>query len=119
MAKGKKAAAKAVKSTLEDKVEVLPEVVELAPEIVKDFESVTVESKGEQYFTDHVVTIPEVVTPEEPIIESIYDEDIEVLPPSEPIPAEGKEWVANASLLRKVEGYRDTLNGTLYLGVRK
>lgn len=92
MAKGKKAAAKAVKSTLEDKVIVTPEVI-VAPE--------------------------EVVTPEEPILESIYDEDIEVLPPSEPIPAQGKEWVANAALLRKVEGYRDTLKGTLYLGVRK
>ena len=92
MAKGKKAAAKAVKSTLEDKVEVVPEVN---------------------------VTPEEVVTPEETILDNIYEEDIEVLPPSEPIPAEGKEWVANASLLRKVEGYRDTLSGTLYLGVRK
>lgn len=115
MAKGKKAAAKAVKSTLEDKVEVVPvATIEVNPE---EFDTTDlyleteepIELKGEELSPD---TNYDVVVTEE-------DEDIEVLPPSEPIPAEGKEWVANASLLRKVEGYRDTLSGTLYLGVRK
>lgn len=110
MAKGKKAAAKAVKSTLEDEVEVVPvATIEVNPE----------EVTPEEVTPEVIVAPEEVIVPEEPILDSIYDEDIEVLPPSEPIPAEGKEWVANASLLRKVEGYRDTLSGTLYLGVRK
>lgn len=34
-------------------------------------------------------------------------------------PASKKQWVADAALLKKVEGYRDTLNGTLYLGILK
>ncbi len=34
-------------------------------------------------------------------------------------PASKKQWVADAALLKKVEGYRDTLNGTLYLGLLK
>jgi hypothetical protein len=107
MAKGKKAAAKAVKSTLEDKVEVAPEVIATPEDVF---------SSEELHVTEKTILLEVTGEPEE--IEEI-EEDIEVLPPSEPIPAEGKEWVANASILRKVEGYRDTLNGTLYLGVRK
>lgn len=48
--------------------------------------------------------------------EESYDEGAEVNP--SPV-ATNKQWVADPALLKKVEGYRDTLNGTLYLGTLK
>lgn len=51
---------------------------------------------------------------------SLYDEDVEVIDSaSAPVEDAPKEWVSDPALVRKVEGYRDTLNGTLYYGVKK
>lgn len=52
---------------------------------------------------------------------SPYHEDVETIEAEEPTPivARNEEWVGDPALLRKVKGQRDTLNGTLYLGVRK
>lgn len=58
----------------------------------------------------------------DPLVEeSPYDEDFEIVTPVKPGPAQSgdEEWVADPALLVKVKGYRDTLNGTLYFGVRK
>ena len=52
---------------------------------------------------------------------SPYDEDIEVITEPEPLPKteSKKEWVSDPSLLKKTEGFKDRLSGTVYYGVRK
>ena len=49
---------------------------------------------------------------------SIYEEDKEMPAPAPEKSKEG-EWVADPSLLKKSEGTKNTLSGTLYLGIRK
>ena len=49
---------------------------------------------------------------------SIYEEDKEMPAPAPEKSKEG-EWVADPSLLKKSEGTKNTLSGTLYFGIRK
>lgn len=53
---------------------------------------------------------------------SPYNQDIEVVEEAKKTPEKtsGKqEWVDNPALLRKTEGFKDTLTGPMYKGVRK
>ena len=55
-------------------------------------------------------------------VKSIFDKDVEIpeAPVAEEAPkTEEREWVRDPSLLRKTEGFKDTLTGPLYKGVRK
>lgn len=64
---------------------------------------------------DEVPTNPDAV-------KSIFDKDVEIpeAPVAEEAPkTEEREWVRDPSLLRKTEGFKDTLTGPLYKGVRK
>lgn len=104
-----------------------PMTGEAEAEFVRDDENLKLDQlsieKEDLPLRDEVITDSDELPDDE--VESDFslydeDEDIEVITPTQPdMEDPTKEWVSNPALLVKVEGYKDTLNGTLYFGTPK